>query len=269
MVLFPPCKINLGLRVLRRRSDGYHDIESCLYPVPWTDILELVPAEKLSFHATGLAMDVPADKNLCLKAYHLLNEKFGVPPARIHLHKILPMGAGLGGGSSDAVATLKALNEVFSLRLNADELKLLAVEIGSDCPFFVSALPQMAQGRGEQLSPARVSLKGIYMIVVKPDVSISTAQAYSWVRPADIGEPVASVLALPYGEWKASLVNDFEAPVFGRFPQLANIKQKLYECGAFYSSMSGSGSAMFGLFKEPVAFPPEWRGMTSWSGYLS
>jgi 4-diphosphocytidyl-2-C-methyl-D-erythritol kinase len=268
MILFPPCKINLGLRVLRKRSDGYHDIESCFYPVPWTEILEVVPATKLSFHVSGLPVDGPPESNLCLKAYRLMAARFQVGPAAVHLHKLLPMGAGLGGGSSDAASTLKAINEVFALHLSDNDLKSLAVELGSDCPFFVSSAPQMAMGRGEQLSPARVSLKGNYIIVVKPGVDIATAQAYSWIKPSDAGPSVASAISLPYGEWKRSLVNDFEAPVFEKYPQLAGIKTMLYESGAFFASMSGSGSAIFGLFAEKVPLPAEWRTWTHWEGYL-
>jgi len=255
MVSFPGCKINLGLHVIRKRPDGYHDLETCFYPVPWQDILEIVPAEAMAFTSSGIAIPGAEADNLCLRAYHLLKADFNLPPVHIHLHKILPMGAGLGGGSSDGAHTLRTLNSVFSLGLSAEELAGYAARIGSDCAFFIYETPQLGTGRGEILEPIAVVLKGKYLLLVKPDIHVSTAEAYSGVVPREPGYDLRNVLENQAVEtWKDVVRNDFEYSVFSKYPVIGQIKQALYEAGAVYAAMSGSGATVFGVFDSPVKF---------------
>ncbi len=236
MIAFPPCKINLGLNVLRKRNDGYHDIETCFYPILWTDILEVIPSDKFEFTVSGNV--IPGDDNLCIKAYQLLKP----PPAKIHLHKIIPTGAGLGGGSSDAAWTLRLLNDVFLLGLSKDQLKSVASQIGSDCAFFIEDGPMIGSGRGEILSPANISMKGKFIVIVKPEIHVSTAEAYAGIVPKESKLDLTKI---------NSLKNDFEESVFKKHPLIQSIKQQLYNAGAEYASMSGSGSAVYGIFNSP------------------
>lgn len=266
MVSFPPCKINLGLRILRKRTDGYHDIATCFYPVPWTDILEIIPADTFAFSSTGLAIPGTTENNLCLKAYALLRERFRLPPVKIHLHKIIPMGAGLGGGSADAAHTLLLLNELFDLRLSTDELATIAAHIGSDCAFFLYNKPMLGTGRGEILSNAPVDLTGKFIVIVKPDVHVATAAAYAGVVPNETNPLPEAVLHKPLTEWKAALLNDFESTVFPHHPVIKNIKEKLYDHGAIYASMSGSGSSVFGIFDRSIDLRTEFPSTMYWSG---
>ena len=268
MITFPPCKINLGLNVIRKRHDGYHDIETCFYPVPWTDVLEILPAGHLSFIATGNAIEGSENDNLCLRAFRLLQEEYSIPPVFIHLHKTIPMGAGLGGGSSDAAYTLRMLNAIFKLQLSTEVLRNLAARLGSDCAFFIDESPMIGKGRGEQLTPCEISLKEKFLLIVKPDVSVSTAQAYAGVIPLEPEEAILSILQQPLSVWKDKLENDFEISVFNQFPVIGDIKKKMIALGAAYASMSGSGSAVFGIFESPVGVPPEFRKLQHWSGML-
>lgn len=258
MVSFPGCKINLGLHIVRKRADGYHDLETCFYPVPWQDILEIIPAETLSFTSTGTVIPGAAETNLCLRAYHLLKTDFNLPPVSMHLHKVLPMGAGLGGGSSDGAHTLRMLNTIFSLGLSADALAAYAARLGSDCAFFLHAAPRLGTGRGEILEPIAVSLKDKYLLIVKPDVHVSTAEAYAGVVPAVPAHNLKEILERhPPEAWKELVYNDFEASVFRKYPAIGAVKDALYKQGALYASMSGSGASVFGIFNKPVttAFP--------------
>ncbi|HMJ71215.1 MAG TPA: 4-(cytidine 5'-diphospho)-2-C-methyl-D-erythritol kinase [Cyclobacteriaceae bacterium] len=249
MIVFPPCKINLGLHVLRKRSDGYHDIETCFYPVPWTDILEIIPSKEFSFSLTGNPVPGNEEENLCVKAYRLLAQDIPLPPVNIHLHKIIPAGAGMGGGSSDGAWTLRVLNDVFDLKLSKDGLKQYASKLGSDCVFFIDDSPMIGTGRGEVLSAVEVDLKGKYLMIVKPEVHISTRQAYEGVVPSVPARKLADVIG-NFGEWKFQLKNDFEASILEKFPVIRNIKQTLYTAGAEYASMTGSGSAVYGIFSK-------------------
>ncbi len=251
MVCFPPCKINLGLNVLRKRSDGYHDLETCFYPVRWTDILEIIPSDSFHFGGSGTVVPGNPADNLCVKAYHLLRDEFNLPPVRIHLHKIIPTGAGLGGGSSDAAWTLRLLNDIFSLGLSQEAIQHRASFLGSDCAFFAGDQPMIGTGRGELLSPIQVDLSGKYIVIIKPDVHVSTAEAYAGITPNDSSVSVKDILTtVPLPEWKHVLKNDFEASVFRKYPAIAAIKKQLYDQGAEYACMSGSGSAVFGIFAE-------------------
>jgi 4-diphosphocytidyl-2-C-methyl-D-erythritol kinase len=253
MVSFPPCKINLGLSVIRKRDDGYHEIETCFYPVPLTDVLEIIPSDKLSFSFSGRVIPGDAGDNLCLKAYRLLKDQFDIPPVSIHLHKIIPAGAGMGGGSSDAAHTLRLLNLLFSIGIDEQELMRLAAKLGSDCSFFVQDQPMIGSGRGEVLRPSPVSLKGKFLVLLNPGIHISTAEAYARLTPGAPALPVETVVAKPVDSWKVFLRNDFESSILNRFPLIDELRNELYNLGAAYASMSGSGSSVFGIFDGKVS----------------
>ena len=254
MILFPPAKLNLGLQIIAKRSDGYHDLQTVFYQFPLKDVLEiiedssLVPGECV-FKSTGLS--IPDGENLCVKAYKLLHEVFTLPGVRIYLHKIIPMGAGLGGGSSDAAYTLKLLNTLFDLKMSVDELKTYALILGSDCPLFVEETPQYAEGRGELLSKINVELKGKHLLIVNPNIHISTADAFANISPK-LSNSCKYIVDNDLKSWEADLVNDFEKFVIPNHPELADIKEKFYLMGADYAAMSGSGSTMFGIFSDPI-----------------
>jgi 4-diphosphocytidyl-2-C-methyl-D-erythritol kinase len=269
MVSFPPCKINLGLNVVSKRSDGYHDIETCFYPIPWTDALEIIPATETRFTTSGTIIPGKTDDNLCLKAYELLQHDFPLPPVQIHLHKVIPTGAGLGGGSSDAAHTLRLLNTQFKLSLNTEQLKHYALQLGSDCPFFIEDRAMLGAGRGELLKPTTVNLAGRFIVLVKPDVHVSTTEAYAGVTLSNNSGSLKNILEqTPIDQWKDTLKNDFEASVFKKYPRIQELKQTLYEHGAVYASMSGSGSAVFGIFDKPVALHEQFAAVTYWSSVL-
>ena len=269
MVTFPPCKINLGLHIVGKRPDGYHDIETCFYPVPWTDMLEVVVARDFSLSVSGVPVPGAAVDNLCVRAYELLRKEHHLKPVAIHLHKMIPMGAGLGGGSADGAYTLKTLNEIFDLSISAERMRAYAAQLGSDCAFFIENKPSVGTGRGEVLSEVALSLKNKYLVIIKPEVEISTAKAYAGAKP---GNPAADLREVverhPVNEWKQLLKNDFEEHLFREFPIIEAIQQKLYACGALYASMSGSGSAVFGIFSEATDLKKEFEAFTYWSGYL-
>ncbi len=269
MVVFPPCKINLGLHVVSKRSDGYHDIETCFYPVPWTDMLEIIPSDRLAFSFSGLPISGKEEDNLCVRAYFLLKRDFNIPRVQLHLHKFIPTGAGLGGGSSDAAATLTLLNEILSLGMGSDTLRAYASQLGSDSPFFVEPRPVLGSGKGDTLTPLSVPLKGKFLMVVSPGVHSSTAEAYRHVKARKPKMPLKEILEQPLEKWKDTLVNDFEPPVFSAYPILHSIKEKLYQRGAWYASMSGSGSSVFGLFDQSGDMGKDFRGMQLWFGRLT
>jgi len=266
MVAFPGCKINLGLHILNRRPDGYHDIETVFYPLPWSDLLEFLPAKSFSFSTTGLDIPGQVSDNLCWRAYQLLQRDFSLPPVQGHLHKVVPMGAGLGGGSADGAHALRLLNELFSLGLSTEQLSNYARQLGSDCAYFLLNAPALGVERGDVLTPIVVSLAGYHVVVVKPSLHVATAEAYADIKPKSPIEPLTATVARPVHEWREFLVNDFEATVFTRHPALADLKARLYAQGAVYASMTGSGSAVFGLFRQPL--PATADLPVSWSGTL-
>ena len=252
MISFPNCKINLGLQIEGKRSDGFHAISSIMYPLPFEEILEIVEISgsgNCEFESSGL--NIPGDKasNLCVKAYELLNKIYGLPSVHIHLHKIIPMGGGLGGGSSDAAETIKSLNTIFDLKLTTGQMKSYASQLGSDCPFFIENTPQLAKGRGEILTPINLSLKGYKIALVNDGTHINTKNAYAGVTPKEPDFKLDRLTSLPIEEWKNHLVNDFEESVFKHSPHLRNIKEELYNQGAVYAAMSGSGATIFGMFE--------------------
>ncbi len=253
MILFPNAKINLGLNIVNRREDGYHNIETVFYPIKLEDSLEIVPAkmgENTTLTCHGRTVDCPMEKNLVTKAYRLLQKEFNLPEVEMHLLKHIPDGAGLGGGSSDASSALIILNQLFDLGLSKQQLAERAATLGADCAFFIYNKPLMATGIGNIFSEVHVDLSGYYLFLVKPSVSVPTAAAYSKVTPRPSQTPIPEILSTPVCQWKDVLKNDFEDSVFAQYPLLAEIKQQMYEMGASYASMSGSGSSMFGIFEN-------------------
>ena len=252
MITFPNAKINLGLNIVERRSDGYHNLETVFYPIGLTDVLEIVPAQgSVSTLTTyGNRVDCPVEKNLVMKALRLMQQHYEVPEVDIYLYKHIPDGAGLGGGSSDASSTMLILNEMFKLGIEKDELARLAATLGADCPFFIYNQPMMATGIGDVLTPIDVSLKGLYLFLVKPAVSVPTKVAYSRVTPAPSTMLLEVDVAKNVSQWSGVVKNDFEPSVFAAFPQLAEIKSAIEKGGALYASMSGSGSSIFGIFDD-------------------
>ena len=249
-----------------KRPDGLHTIETILYPVPLTDALEAVRSGKESFRQSGLKLNSADEDNLVMKAYSLMTKKYNVPPLDIYLKKAIPPEAGLGGGSADATFMLKLMNDMCELGIPAGELEKTAAALGADCPFFIRNTPLIATGTGNIFRPAGISLKNYVIYIVKPPVAVSTREAYSAVRPQKPAFALDGLSSLPVAEWKNVLVNDFEVSVFGKYPVIGQIKDGLYAIGAEYASMSGSGSAVFGLFKKVVS--PDFPGCFVWEGTL-
>jgi 4-diphosphocytidyl-2-C-methyl-D-erythritol kinase len=273
MLFFPNAKINLGLMVLDRRSDGYHDIESFMYPVPLTDVAEFIVDRGPVSSNTPLCRCYghPLDEhseNLCVKAYRLIRADFDIPPVQISLYKHIPVGAGLGGGSADGAFMLKALNEYFSLGITESALSVYALRLGSDCPFFIRNTPALVTGRGEQIHAADLSLKGIHLAVIFHRIRVSTGEAYAGLKPSQAKESIGSIISRPLEKWKGLLENQFEAFVFSRFPEIKKVRDKLYSLGAVYASMTGSGSAVYGLFREPLVLKKMFRDYFVWQDVL-
>lgn len=255
MILFPNAKINIGLYITSRRSDGYHNLDTLFYPLMWRDILEIVPAKgsETTLTVTGNSVACPPEKNLVMRAYRAMNDEVPLPPVDIFLHKIIPDGAGLGGGSSDAAFMLKGLNSMFNLSLPADRLADIAAGIGADCPFFIYNRPMFARGIGNEFTPAELDLSDYVVAVVKPIESVSTKEAYSGVVPSlpeyDLKESVLKDVVM----WRSRVSNDFEKSIFPEHNAIRAVKKKLYETGAIYASMSGSGAAVYGIFPKEDA----------------
>lgn len=275
MICFPNAKINLGLRVTEKRRDGYHNIETVFYPLNLSDILEITPlpdnSDRYAFKNTGDIVGVDPSENLCIKALNELNKHRQIPPVSIHLHKIIPSGSGLGGGSSDAAYVLKTLNELFQLQLSLSELTSIALRIGSDCPFFIHNKPLLAKGRGDIFDPVEIDLSGIHILLVHPGISVNTGWAYSKVKPGKQSCSISSIIRTDPGDWKNNLFNDFEPGIFTAYPHIERIRNKMLSAGAFYASMTGSGSAVYGLFyqpAEPGMITEEFPGMFVWNGIL-
>lgn len=268
MLLFPECKINLGLSIIEKRSDGFHNLESIMYPIQMNDILEICKSEDHETHfiSSGIKIEGDANQNLVMKAYQLLQNDFDLKPVKIHLHKVIPMGAGLGGGSSDAAYTLMGLNKIFELKLIDQVLIDYAARLGSDCPFFIQSNPVLATGRGEVLENIQIDLSLYHIVIIKPDTLIPTTSAYSWVNPEQKKESINTIIQKPIEDWKDKLINDFEITIFDRFPEIGKIKNKLYCMGAIYAAMSGSGSAVFGIFNIKPDLKNEFKDCFVWQG---
>lgn len=255
MLSFPHAKINIGLNIVRKRPDGYHDLETVFYPIPLQDVLEIRPLRgsnaPYAFQLIGPSLGIRPEQNLVVKVYTALQEEFQLPPLDIYLQKRIPVGAGLGGGSSDAAFMLKALNETYDLGLSEADMEQRIARYGADCAFFISGRPAFATGIGDQLSPFDLNLKGLTFVLVKPDISVSTKEAYAHVRPHEPQHNLKLLLSQPIEQWPGRVLNDFEDSVFAAHPEIAAIKSTLYDMGAAYASMSGSGSAVYGLFRTP------------------
>lgn len=258
MITFPNCKINLGLDVVSKRADGYHNLETIFYPLPLTDVLEITvedepDAPDYTFEMYNASFNCNSEENLVVKAYKLLASEYKLPKVKISLFKHIPTGAGLGGGSADAAFALKMLNEIGRLSLTDEQLEEYAARLGADCAFFIKNRPAFAQGIGNILSPIECSLKGYHIVVVKPELHISTKEAYSFVRPSQPMVSLQDIAPRPVNMWRSSMKNDFEISAFAIHPEMQQIKEKLYNLGAFYASMSGSGSAFYGIFEKEVS----------------
>lgn len=255
MICFPNCKINLGLHILRKREDGFHDLETVFYPLPIQDALEIIhhpsPVTAIEFSGTGLQVEGSLSDNICIKAYQLLKKDFPqLPPVKMHLHKTIPMGAGLGGGSADGAFTLLLLNKKCNLGISEDGLIRYALQLGSDCPFFIKNTPCFATGRGEKLEALSLDLSSYQFAIVNPGIHVATGWAFAQLKPAADRPSIRETIQRPPEEWKDLLTNDFEAPVCKHYPEIAEIKQNLYRQGAVYASMTGSGSTVFGIFPK-------------------
>ncbi|MEI6948238.1 4-(cytidine 5'-diphospho)-2-C-methyl-D-erythritol kinase [Paraflavisolibacter sp. H34] len=260
MVVFPNCKINLGLHILRKRGDGFHDLETVFYPVALQDALEIITntaGDGPVLHPSGLVIDGRPEDNICTKAYGLLKADFPLlPPVHLHLHKVIPAGAGLGGGSADGAFTLLALNRKYRLGLTEEQLLRYALQLGSDCPFFIHNKPCLARGRGEEFEAIGLDLSAFKVLLVNPKIHVNTGWAFSQLQPTDQRPSLKEVVESPVATWQNRLENDFEGPIFSKFPEIAALKAQLYALGALYASMSGSGSTVYGLFPKEQPLSP-------------
>lgn len=256
MIAFPNCKINLGLNIIRKRSDGFHDLETVFYPIAVKDALEIIPAQQpqnnnITFSSSGLLVDGNINDNICIKAYNLLLKDYpSIAPIQMHLHKNIPMGAGLGGGSADGAFTLIMLNEQFRLNLSNQQLAVYALQLGSDCPFFIYNTACFASSRGEEITPIHLDLSNYSFVIVNPGIHVNTGWAFQQIQPTLPQKSIQKIIQQPIETWKTELINDFEEPVSKAHPEIAKIKVELYSKGALYASMSGSGSTFFGIFPQ-------------------
>lgn len=259
MLFFPNCKINLGLYVTEKRKDGFHNIETVFYPVRWTDAIEVLVsnknnAEKFSLHWEIGKTDIPLENQLIYKAWKMVDELHDLPPVEVHFLKNIPMGAGLGGGSSDAAHMIRLLDEKFALNLGLEKMLALAEQLGSDCPFFILNTAQFAEGKGEKMRNCSLDLSDYYLLLVYPGIHCDTKLAYQNIRPQKGRKPLPEILqTMDFAHWKKELINDFESGVFEQHPAIAQLKWQLYNLGANYASLSGSGSTVFGIFSEKPA----------------
>lgn len=257
MITFPNAKINLGLNIVEKRPDGYHNLETIFYPINLQDALEVTRREnndkEYTLHISGSSLEGEPEDNLVVKAYKLLKKDYpGLLPVDIHMYKHIPAGAGLGGGSSDAACMIKLLNDKFSLGLSTERMEEYAVKLGADCSFFIRNKPVFATGIGNLFEPVELSLKGYHIILIKPDIFVSTRDAFAEIKPVRPAVSLKEIVKQPMEAWKNSMKNDFEDSVFKKFPEIAAIKDELYDLGAVYAAMSGSGSSVYGIFKAPI-----------------
>lgn len=267
MIVFPNAKINLGLTIVSKRADLFHNLETCFVPFGWKDALEVIENQTFEFTTSGIPVGGNSDSNLCVKAYQLLKTDFKLPNIKLHLHKNIPMGAGLGGGSADAAFMLTLLNQKFNLNIKNNVLENYARKLGSDCAFFVENTPKFATEKGDIFQPINLNLKNFYLVVVYPNVHVSTADAYAGVKPRNSSNNLHDALQKPIQTWKNSVENDFEITVFKKHPLLSELKNYFYQKGAIYAAMSGSGSAVFGVFENETKISFE-KSHTTWNGFL-
>lgn len=257
MIVFPNGKINIGLNITGKRADGYHDLQTVFYPIAIKDALEVIAGadggDPIIFTGSGNAVSGKPENNLCVKAFHMLKKDFPhMPPVQVHLHKVIPMGAGLGGGSADAAFLLQLLNNKFGLNLSTEQLINYSLQLGSDCPFFIVNKPCFAAGRGEQLEEISLDLTPYKILLVHPGIHVSTADAFSEISIAQNAPDLKQLVQLPPASWQGLIMNDFEKTVFAKFPGISDLKDKMYQLGALYASMSGSGSSVYGIFSKDV-----------------
>ena len=261
MITYPNAKINLGLNIVEKRPDGYHNLETIFYPINLQDALEVTQLDGEGEYAltlSGTPIEGDPDQNLVVKTYRLLKKDFpDIPAIDIHMYKHIPTGAGLGGGSADAAFMIKLLNEKFKLGLSIEKMEEYAATLGADCAFFIRNKPVFASGIGNIFEPIQLSLKGYYLVLVKPDIFVSTKDAFSLIQPMKPSQSLREIVRMPVETWRATMKNDFENSVFQKYPEIAAIKDKLYDMGAIYASMSGSGSSVYGIFREQVEFVDE------------
>ncbi len=269
MLTFPNAKINIGLQIIEKRSDGFHNINSVFYPIGWKDALEIAPASKISFTSSGLEIPGNPENNLCLKAFYLLKTDFNIPNVHIHLHKVVPMGAGMGGGSADGAFTLKMLNELCGLQLSIESLVNYAKKLGSDCAFFIQNIPKFCFEKGDNFLNFDFSLKGKFIYVVNPKIHISTAEAYAGVNPKQVEESLMVQLLEPIENWENRVTNDFEMALLVKYPAIYTIKNQLYNLGAKYASMTGSGSTVYGIFDFEPKLSNIFENYDVWIGELN
>jgi 4-diphosphocytidyl-2-C-methyl-D-erythritol kinase len=268
MICFPNAKINLGLKVSGKRNDGFHTIETLIVPVAWYDCLEFRVSDQFSLHNYGLPIPGKTEDNLLYLVWTKMKTLFQIPPLELHLLKSIPPGAGLGGGSADAAFFITAINAEFGLGLSTKSILNLASEIGNDCTFSVLNEPCMAIGTGNQLKPIKLELKNFFLQIVKPSLTISTSFAYSLITPSKSAHSISKTISLPMNKWPSMLVNDFEVPIFRNYPEIESIKNKLYTSGAIYASLSGSGSAVYGIFEKKPEREIPFPGCQVRAGYL-
>lgn len=272
MVIFPKAKINIGLRITRKRDDGFHDIETLYYPLSMSDALEFVISDDKNntdqITVTGISTGSTPEDNIISKTIRLLRRRYDFPILKIHLHKAIPVGAGLGGGSSDAICLLNSLNKCFNLKIDTKGLADIALELGSDCPFFIDSTPSYATGRGEILRPIDPVLKGYYILLFKPEAGINTKEAYENCIPVQPSSSLLTLIELPLPVWKEEIINDFEDFAVKKYPVIGEIKDTLYQSGALFSSMSGSGSSVYGIFSEKPPFPASLQKHLIFEGFL-
>lgn len=270
MIFFPNAKINIGLFVTGKRIDGFHNIETIFYPVPLYDALEIIssPDGRFHFSASGLSVPGKPDDNLLIKAWLMLQKEFGLLQVHVHLHKVIPMGAGLGGGSADAAFAIRLINQHFNLGLSDEKMMHYALQLGMDCPFFIENAPAFARERGDNMAKVKLNLSGKFLVIVKPSFHVSTAEAYAGIKPAKPEFSLKAVITKPVDQWRNFLKNDFEMFVFSRYPEAEAMKNDLYKYGAEYASMSGSGSALYGIFNNEVDLKKHFPHHFYWSGKL-
>jgi len=265
MLYYSNAKINLGLNITQKREDGFHNIETIFYPIAVRDAIEFIPSSELSLTSSGIEIDCDVEDNLIIKAYRLLQNDFDLPTLRFHIHKTIPFGAGLAGGSANAAATLQELNRFYELGISENKLLEYANVLGSDCAFFIKNNPIYAEGKGDEMTPILLDLSAYYILLIYPQFVVSTKEAYDSVFPKQSEKSIQELIKKPITQWKGELSNDFENSVFGKYPILKDIKDKLYDKGALYASMSGSGSSVFGIFTEQPSLEHfsaywQWRG---------
>ncbi len=277
MINFPNAKINIGLNIVEKRPDGLHNLETVFYPISWCEPLEIIKAAdvekntstgKIKFESSGISIAGDVHSNLCVKAYNLLAADKKLPSVNMYLHKVLPIGSGLGGGSADAAFSIKMLNDLFNINLSSEEMQQYARELGSDCAFFIENKPVFAYGRGDVFEPVKLDLSNFFIVSIKPPIQVNTGEAYAGADPRKPERNLRELIQLPINQWKSFIVNDFETSIFKKYPQIANIKKDLYSQGAVYASMSGSGSCVYGMFSQSTNLKLLFNGCEVWEGKL-